>query len=185
MYIYKVTNLLNGKLYVGLSKSMTLAKKWNSIAYKDNHAVGKYIREVGTKHFKIEIIQNCFSIEELEEMERFWIQKLKSYEPYGYNKELGGIKNKKKTILSSKRHSDAQKRRFARDGAARLGTKGRLNPRSKPVICIENGVVYESANIAAQSLGIRNRSHITRVLKGKRRSTNGYTFQYAKMNHSE
>ena len=48
--------------------------------------------------------------------------------------------------------------------------------RSKPIKCIENGIVYASIKLAEKSLGLRH--NISRVLSGKQSHTGGYTFEY-------
>lgn len=45
------------------------------------------------------------------------------------------------------------------------------------VVCIETGDKYESASVAATKLEL-DKSHISKVLKGKIKSTGGYTFKY-------
>ena len=46
--------------------------------------------------------------------------------------------------------------------------------RSKPIKCVENGIVYASIKLAAKSLGLG--TNISRVLSGKQSHTGGYTF---------
>lgn len=51
--------------------------------------------------------------------------------------------------------------------------------RWKPILCIENGVIYASVKEAAESLGLRKNT-ISEVASGnkRRKSTGGYHFQY-------
>lgn len=180
MIVYKITNLINSMVYIGAT-IRPLKIRWNLHKHDIHSAIiTSEIRKYGENNFKVEQIYHAKSVEDMYEKEKYYIQKFKSFEPFGYNRQLGGKIGVKKTKESSLRHSESQKKRFARDGAPRLGTTGKLNPRSKPVKCIENGIIYESANLAAKALGINARSMITRVLKGQRKSTSGYTFQYAK-----
>ena len=90
-YIYKITNTLNGKIYIGQT-STTIEHRWkqhiqDSKKYKDRplyRAFNKY----GINVFKIEIVEECSS-EEVNERECFWITYYNSYH-YGYNATLGG-----------------------------------------------------------------------------------------------
>jgi len=52
------------------------------------------------------------------------------------------------------------------------------NPRAKAVICIETGIVYDSAKRAAHELNV-NYSSLCAVIKGKRNQAGGLHFKYA------
>lgn len=49
--------------------------------------------------------------------------------------------------------------------------------KSKPIICIETGIEYYGTCECARQMGL-HQSVITHVLKGKRKTTGGYTFKY-------
>lgn len=55
---------------------------------------------------------------------------------------------------------------------------GRLAPNKKPVLCIEDGIVYPSATDAAKAYGIKSVACISEVCNGNRRKTAGKTFEY-------
>lgn len=50
--------------------------------------------------------------------------------------------------------------------------------RSKPIVCLETGVVYDSLTAAANDLGLAI-SAISQCCSGKAKSTHGYHFQFA------
>jgi len=58
-----------------------------------------------------------------------------------------------------------------------VGRKGILHPRSKPVKCDTLDMVFESACMAADLLGV-SQANITAVCKGRIRATSGFTFRY-------
>ena len=60
------------------------------------------------------------------------------------------------------------------------GMTGSKNPKSKPVRCIETGVVYGCREDAAKALGLSDYSHIGSVCNGRRKSAYGYTWEYVK-----
>lgn len=68
MIIYKTTNLVNGKIYIG-----------QSINDEDDNYIGsgtyikKAIKKYGKDNFKKEIIERCDNKENLNELELFWI----------------------------------------------------------------------------------------------------------------
>jgi group I intron endonuclease len=70
MVIYKTTNLINGKYYIGKQKVFTPSYFGSGVALK--HAIRKY----GKKSFKKEILEECHSIEELKSKELGWLDKL-------------------------------------------------------------------------------------------------------------
>lgn len=85
MIIYKITNLLNGKIYVG--KDSKNDPKYYGSGVFIRRAISKY----GIDNFSKEIIQFCDSLDELNEMEKYWIKELDSRNPaIGYNVSEGG-----------------------------------------------------------------------------------------------
>lgn len=96
MIIYKVTNTINGKVYIGQTK-FTLEERrirhWND-ANKLNRRTVKFhnaLLKYGLDNFKWETIQYCQNQDELDYFEKYYIQKYKSTDPnIGYNLKLGG-----------------------------------------------------------------------------------------------
>lgn len=88
-YIYKITNLINGKIYVGLRSSSTFDKAyWGGGS--DIHAARL---EFGIENFEREILQWCDSYDELCRAEKYWIEKLNARNPdIGYNIQPGGVR---------------------------------------------------------------------------------------------
>jgi group I intron endonuclease len=83
MIIYKTTNLLNGKFYVGKDEK-------NNPYYLGSGKILKLaIKKYGIENFKKEIIETCKTIDELNEREKFWINVL-SATTFGYNIAEGG-----------------------------------------------------------------------------------------------
>ena len=88
MIVYKITNLINGKIYVGQTK-FSVEKRFLQHA-KANSIIGAAIRKYGSENFKIEVIEICKNALELNEREIFWIEKLNCKVPNGYNVADGG-----------------------------------------------------------------------------------------------
>lgn len=63
-----------------------------------------------------------------------------------------------------------------------LGRVGKLNPRSKPVMCIETGQVYESMRQAELITGINN---IRRGCNGTRKTVGGFHWKFVKQEEIE
>ena len=100
MVIYKITNLINGKIYVGQTKQK-IEDRLIQHSYSFS-PLGSDIRKFGLKNFKIEVVEHCKNQNELNEREKFWIKKLNCKIPIGYNIANGGQGNGKK-ISTSKR----------------------------------------------------------------------------------
>lgn len=88
-YVYKTINLLNGKIYVGQHNS----KIFDINYYGSGKIIKRALHKYGIKNFKCEIIEECDSLEELNEKEIYWISKLDVLNPeIGYNIANGGNK---------------------------------------------------------------------------------------------
>jgi group I intron endonuclease len=83
MIIYKTTNLVNGKFYIGKD-----AKNKKSYLGSGN-ILKEAIKKYGKENFKKEILEVCTSLEELSEREKYWIEKLDAIN-LGYNLTEGG-----------------------------------------------------------------------------------------------
>lgn len=93
--IYKLTDSTNGKMYIG--QSVDVGERWRQHIKRGCKAeVGTIsgsklysaMAEHGIWHFKFELLQEC-SKEELNKLEKFWINHFNSIE-YGYNMKAGG-----------------------------------------------------------------------------------------------
>ena len=84
MQIYKTTNLINDKIYVGQDQNN------NSWYYGSGNLIKLAIKKYGKEKFTKEIIEHCTDIDDLNDAEIFWIWKLNSLVPNGYNITKGG-----------------------------------------------------------------------------------------------
>lgn len=85
MVIYKTTNLLNGKFYIGQDSKNK--KSYFGSGKLLNCAIKKY----GKENFKKEILEECFTKEDLDKKEIYWIDLLNSTnKEIGYNIHEGG-----------------------------------------------------------------------------------------------
>lgn len=93
MIIYKITNLINNKVYIG----QTIQKFKNRIIEHKkrmkngtNTPLYNSLRKYGIENFKFEIIEEVLSKEELNQKEIYYIEKFNSLFPNGYNLTSGG-----------------------------------------------------------------------------------------------
>lgn len=87
--IYKITNMLNGKVYIGKSTNLAKRKKAHFNACDDNMIIHQAMKKHGKNNFSFEIIEEC-SEKELDEREIYWIKYYNSYMGEGYNATAGG-----------------------------------------------------------------------------------------------
>jgi group I intron endonuclease len=91
--IYKITNDINDKVYVGKTL-LSIEKRFKE--HKQDCQKTRYekrplynaMNKYGVEHFQISLIEEC-PIEILSEREKYWIKELNTYHN-GYNATLGG-----------------------------------------------------------------------------------------------
>lgn len=89
MIIYKITNKQNGKIYVGQTIN-DLEFRFNQHCRKGCYLY-EAIKKYGVENFDKEIIDTATTREELDKKETYWIKKLNSIYPNGYNLTYGGV----------------------------------------------------------------------------------------------
>lgn len=99
MIIYKATNLINNKVYIGQTKRTLHARikcHYKKSKFKNTY-FGSAINKYGINNFKWEIIELCDSVDKLNEREKYWISYYNSTNTeIGYNMTKGGAANYKK-----------------------------------------------------------------------------------------
>lgn len=94
-YIYKITNKVNGKIYVGKRKGSEFDEEyWGS-----GKKIKKALEEFGTRSFERKILEWCSTNDILKAREKYWINQLQSCNPeIGYNIAVGGVGGDSTTI---------------------------------------------------------------------------------------
>lgn len=114
MIIYKITNVINGKIYVGQTVE-SLKKRWNRHTWictikRNAMAITNSIMKYGKENFIIEEIDKAENIEELNEKEIYYINLYNSISPNGYNLDTGG-KNRRLSEETKNKISKSNKGR--------------------------------------------------------------------------
>jgi len=90
--IYKITNLINGKSYIGLSTHIEDRWQYHKTCYnwerEKNKLLYKAIIKYGIENFNFEVLEECLP-EELSDKEKYYIEKYDTYKN-GYNMTAGG-----------------------------------------------------------------------------------------------
>ncbi len=134
MIIYKVTNKINGKEYVGQTTISLKKRKGGHInaalSTHDNNYFHSALRKYGPENFDWKTIHGCVNIDDLNKWEIYYIKYYNTFNN-GYNLTLGGFgsigykhteetKKKisianggKKSIWYGKKHSEESKRKMS------------------------------------------------------------------------
>lgn len=177
--VYKHINKINGKIYIGQTCQKP-EKRWNNgEGYKDCTYFYSAIQTYGWNNFEHEILFEGLTLEEANAKEKELIAKYTSNnKEYGYNLMDGGFnsspneetKQKISDALKGRKLSEATKEKISR---SKMGEKNpmfgkevpleRKKKFSKPVRCIETGIIYYSLREAERQTGI-SKSGIKKML---------------------
>jgi group I intron endonuclease len=106
--IYKITNKLNGKVYIGqtiqsFKRRIRSHKSHLHCQKHHNELLQKAYNKYGWEAFEAEVIEIC-DIEDIDAREKFWIDRYNATDrDFGYNFESGGNKLKKHSPLTIKK----------------------------------------------------------------------------------
>ena len=108
MIIYKTTNLINGKIYIGKDS------KNNPNYFGSGVIIISALKKYGKENFKKEVLEECTNYDELNEKEKYWIKHFNSTDSnIGYNIREGGDSNPPENPeIRNKRISNALKGRI-------------------------------------------------------------------------
>jgi len=186
MIIYKITNKINGKIYIGQTVQQ-LMDRWSDHSrpslgkHMNRSAIASAIRLHGKENFTVEQIDSAGTLEALNILEIHYIQKFNTLSPNGYNLELGGdskrcheeTKAKISATLKGRpfinRMNGAPKGRpVSAERRAQISATmtGQAQPWKYKAVIDSNGVIYESVNAAAKANKI-NRVTVSQALKSE------------------
>ena len=106
-YIYSITNGINRKAYIGLTRKDNPTDRWKEHIKNANEGRLDYpiylaMRKYGTHNFRFKILEECGE-DRVQERERHFIKELNTYGDNGYNATTGGegwINEDKKKAVS-------------------------------------------------------------------------------------
>ncbi|MCK9576236.1 MAG: GIY-YIG nuclease family protein [Candidatus Pacearchaeota archaeon] len=134
MIIYKITNLINGKIYVGQDSHN------NPNYFGSGILINKAIKKYGIENFKKEIIDTANTTDELNEKEIFWIKELHAKDSnIGYNLTDGGGGTQGLVFTDSHRQhmSEAAKEKVLKDSTKQKIGKATAERWNDPVYVIK------------------------------------------------
>ncbi len=187
--IYKLTNKINGKPYVGQT-TRTPEERFIEHKYCQTSNIGRAIRKYGAENFTIEVLEECETAEQLNEREIFWIAYFNCMWPNGYNHATGGQGNWERTPESIEKMSrkgqkatDETRRKLSVAGKGRHPTDeqrqklSQAQPNRRAVICVETGEEFETMAAAALCKNVSH-SNITRACKNPGRTAAGFHWRF-------
>ena len=133
--LYKHTNKINGKVYIGITKQRPNRRWMNGLGYQTQSVFYNAIQKYGWNNFEHKIIKSDIkTIEEANELEQYWIKKEHAYirDPYcnGYNMTIGGDTNQTERLWTNKEEKILEQY-YPSEG---IDVKKRLENRSKSSI---------------------------------------------------
>lgn len=168
--VYKITNLINNKIYIGITKRDPKIR-FNEHFSNKKELLFKAKEKYKKKNFSLEIIEDNLSEAEIDDKEKYYINFYNSLVPNGYNLSMGGISNKSISEEGKKKLKEYN-----------LGIK---NPKcNKYILMIDintNKVLnkFGSTREAARFLGNENKYRsIAYCLEGKIKTSQGYYWRY-------
>lgn len=188
--IYKITNTINSKLYIGQSVSfLDRVRLHEETAFNVNAALYnlplyKAIRKYSPNNFTIEIIDHGNDIDDLNNKEIYYIDHFKSLIDFGkgYNLEKGGYNGLKSEWTKAKMSKSQKGEKNPSYG--HLGSNGF---RAIPIIDLDTKIVYGSMLECAEKLYNDRRflKQLSRVtdIKSNRLSYKGKHFARIKDNN--
>jgi group I intron endonuclease len=152
MYIYKTTNLVNGKIYIGLStKSVEESQSY----YGSGALIKEAIRKYGKSNFAKEILeQNVTSREDLIGLEKYWIAHHKSNNrEIGYNLTHGG--------------DGTGGLEFTKERREKIGNANRKPKTGKALESSKNNMAIARSKVTNFSKSDTTRARISLAIKGR------------------
>ena len=117
MHIYKITNLLDGKFYVGKTVNSDLSayfedKRWRAMnGHHDNPRLFNAMRKHGLENFVVESLVQTSDVEQLAKMEIFFIRTFGSQvHEVGYNVSAGGDGGRPSYMWTQEQRTAARER---------------------------------------------------------------------------
>lgn len=161
MCIYKITNTITGKSYIGKTRNKARLRWYSHIAGRGNSAktyIARSLKKYGHKSFRFEVIDIAENEESLNHKESFYISHYNTLTPNGYNLTTGGKDGKHAEVTKAKR-------------------------RGIPVfwcrrkVIRNDGKIYDTVFEASRDNNTCP-PNIVAVLKGRRDLANGFQFRY-------
>lgn len=178
--IYKITNKINGKCYIGQSKNIYKRWKQEKLGCVNEHLKFAF-KKYGFENFSFEILEEC-EINVLNERETYYIDLYDSCNrEHGYNKIKVGCVPEHHLPLS-----EDHKRKISLSNKGRILTVEEINKRKESfktrivsnqqvIYCYETNLYYTSIGDASRKLNLAKNA-LRRVARGIEQRVQNYHF---------
>ncbi len=148
--VYCFTNEVNGHKYIGITKNKLKTRLDNHYGLIASGAplLVKALKKYGKEKIKANIIDTASTLEELHDKEIYWIKKLNTKAPKGYNILPGGLNN-----------------------------EAAVEANKEPVKCLTNNKTYDSITQASEYTGVSSHL-IGFNCRGRQDTAGGMVFVY-------
>lgn len=183
MLVYKITNKISGKVYIGQT-NRSIEDRWREHckpALKTRSYLSAAIQKYGKDNFDIEILGTSNTQDELDKLENELIKSNNAMHPNGYNLREGGSGGR----LSEEAKEKVRKANLGRVKGEETRKKlSKVNTGHAPAYCrpvigthIETGEIIELPHADAMP----DKFHyncVHRCAKGERKQHKGFTWKY-------
>lgn len=191
IYIYKTTNLINGKNYIGQHKG-----KPNDSYLGSGTVLNKAIKKYGRENFKKEILE-IVSEENVNQKEIFYIEEFKSKGEAQYNISGGGQATSNPFKYKSKKEIEEIKQKMSKTRKGKISgsylktwkqknikkNTANSNPTNKvKIICLNDNKEFDSISDASNFYNL-DKSAVAKVCKNIWSNTKGFKFKYKDDNY--
>ena len=170
--IYKITNNINGKCYIG--QSINISRRWKNHK-KDafwekgpdyEYPLYRAIRKYGLHNFTFEVLEQCAE-EELNDKEINYIAQYKSHGPAGYNQDNGGNQAKHGILTRQEVDEIKQYLKTTNLSAQEIGDKFGVARRTISAINTGNSWAKSGEQYPIRTYRISTQHRITRTRQKK------------------
>lgn len=195
--IYKITNIINNKIYIGSSNNVYKRKREHFSSLKNGTHCNIHLQRAynfyGKNNFIFEVIEVCDEANLLKTeqnyLDKYFDNGINCYNEnpvankppsqkgkVPWNKGKVGIYSQEtlQKLSNSKkgfRHTEESKCKMINI------SKNKVYITSKKVLCIEKNIIFKSINEAGRITGVE-RKNISQCCNGKRKTAGGYHWQF-------
>lgn len=168
MNLYRVTNTVNGKRYIGITRG-AVSKRWKQHCYyalDPKALLARAIAKHGANSFCVEVIGTADTWSEICRMEREAIAFEGTMAPAGYNLTSGGYGGVMFDADVSKRSADSRRGRKATDAHRAAISAAHKGRKRDPEVARKCGLAHRGKTISAET-----RAKMSAALRGRPHST--------------
>ncbi|MXZ79838.1 MAG: hypothetical protein F4Z15_00355, partial [Gammaproteobacteria bacterium] len=165
-YVYKITNTINGKAYIGISiHEPEKGRIKDHLSGKGNRIIARAVKKYGKEAFTYEILEANVFDEFLPELEVAYIAKFNTVAPHGYNLTYGGDHAIPSAASCSKMSEARKGRRFSKEHRRKI-SEAHKGKKRKP-FSVEHRHKLSEAN-KGKTRSVETRRKMSEAQKGRK-----------------